>query len=181
MRSSHASSTRTSSARAEPAWFALHTRARSERKVVRALERRDIRCFFPVVRRKRRWHDRNKLLSCPLFPGYVFARVDAGALPALARIDGVADFVRFGERPALIHDDEIDNMLRFAGALNEKGGEASRVQYTDGARVRIAAGPWSGLEGVVVDAGEPARVIIGIPTIGMGFEVEVFRKSLTVS
>src|SRR2546428_12079989 len=56
------------------AWYAIRIRSRHEKLVNQQLASRDIDVFLPLVMRRRRWADRWKNVSFPLFPGYCFAR-----------------------------------------------------------------------------------------------------------
>ena len=58
-----------------PRWYAVHTRSRHEKRVSQMLEGKAVECFLPLYQSVHRWNDRNALVSQPLFPGYVFARL----------------------------------------------------------------------------------------------------------
>src|SRR2546425_6528690 len=60
------------------AWYAIRIRSRHEKLVNQQLAARDIDVFLPLVTRRRRWADRWKNVSFPLFPGYCFARFPYG-------------------------------------------------------------------------------------------------------
>ena len=57
-----------------PAWYAIRTRSRHEKLVHQQLASRRVEAFLPFIDRRRRWKDRWKTVSFPLFPGYCFAR-----------------------------------------------------------------------------------------------------------
>jgi transcription antitermination factor NusG len=164
---------------AESAWYALYTHARREKKVVEVLEERGVECLCPAVRRVRQWHDRQKVIEWPLFPSYVFARMWGPTDPLVLTVPGIADIVKFGDRPAAIRDEEIENIARFVRALGEVEEEPLRVLYRDGEHVRIGEGPYQGVEGIAAGSGDHSRVVVGIEAIGVGFEVEVSAKSVT--
>ena len=56
----------------------MWTRSRHERAVFEQLAERGIEAFLPTTPRWSRWKDRKKKIDWPLFPGYCFARFDAG-------------------------------------------------------------------------------------------------------
>ena len=45
-----------------------------EKTVADVLSARGLEIFLPLYESLRRWKDREKLLTLPLFPGYVFVR-----------------------------------------------------------------------------------------------------------
>src|SRR5438876_7916645 len=58
-------------------WYAVYTSSRHEKVVARQLQDRSIETFLPLYRTWHRWKDRRKLVELPLFPSYVFVRIDA--------------------------------------------------------------------------------------------------------
>jgi len=76
------------------------------------LEAKGFEVFLPLYDSTRKWKDRRKVLSLPLFPCYVFVR---GAierrLPVLTT-PGVHMIISRGERVATVPDDEIEAIRR---------------------------------------------------------------------
>ena len=56
------------------AWYALYTRHQHEKNVARALTGKGFEVFVPLYAVVHRWRGRDKQLSLPLFPCYVFLR-----------------------------------------------------------------------------------------------------------
>jgi transcriptional antiterminator RfaH len=82
----------------------------------------------------------------PLFPGYVFCRLDMVLSGKAARYSpGVKDFLTFGSRIAEVSENILE-------ALRERcpGGiaEIDPVNAKPGDRVKINEGPFSGLEAI---------------------------------
>ena len=60
----------------EPAcWYAVHTRARHEKRVAERLAEQGMTSFLPLVKETHRWSDRKKTVEIPLFSCYVFVRM----------------------------------------------------------------------------------------------------------
>ena len=59
------------------AWYALQTRYQCEKQVDAALREKAFESFAPMRLEVRRWSDRTKLVESPVFPGYMFVRMDA--------------------------------------------------------------------------------------------------------
>src|SRR5258706_1456039 len=55
-------------------WYAVCTRHQHEKSAARILEYKQFEVFLPLYKVRRRWQDRIKEISVPLFPGYVFVR-----------------------------------------------------------------------------------------------------------
>src|ERR1700730_18136962 len=56
------------------AWYVLYTRHQHEKTVAQILTSKGFETLLPLYSTARRWKDRTKLLSLPLFPCYVFLR-----------------------------------------------------------------------------------------------------------
>jgi len=143
------------------------------------LAERGFQTFLPLIPRLQQWKDRQKLVEFPLFPSYVFARFTLLDVHTILRLPGVSTIVRLGGQPAAIPEREIENVRRFATVVAELGLEPEPVPYLgEGDRVRVAAGPLRGVEGVVVERRGRHRVLVGLRVIGRGLEVDIDRRYL---
>ena len=166
---------------AEPQWYACYTRARHEKKVDGLLRQRGVESFLPLVSRQSQWHDRKKTVARPLFPSYVFARSTLDALGLALSTPGVATVVRTAGEPTPIPDQEIENVRRFAAALSSTEAQPELVPLLErGQRVRIISGPFEGVEATVVEQRGRQRVLLGLPALGQGFEIDADAGSLEI-
>ncbi len=55
-------------------WWAVYTRHQHEKTVADMLSWKGLEVFLPLYESRRRWKDRYKVLTLPLFPCYVFVR-----------------------------------------------------------------------------------------------------------
>jgi transcriptional antiterminator RfaH len=159
----------------EPRWYACHTRARHEKKIEQLLEQRGFESYLPTVSRTRLWKDRRKEVLFAMFPGYVFARFALDDLPRVLSVPGVATVIRHNGQPAPIAAEELENVRRFAEAaagVLEQEPRLTPLPET-GSTVRIAAGPFRGIEAVVVEHRGRARVLVGLNAIGQGVEIDL--------
>src|SRR5260221_3009079 len=88
-------------------WFALRVKSRCEKMISSALESKGCEEFLPLYHCRRRRCDRFKSVELPLFPGYVFCRLDPRFQLPLLVTPGVLHFVGIGKAPASIEDEEI--------------------------------------------------------------------------
>src|SRR6266852_5926070 len=94
-------------------WYALYTKPRWEKKVADLLSAKDIESYCPVNRVYRQWSDRKKMISVPLFTGYVFVNIDEKRQVAVRSTTGVINFVYWLNKPAVIQDEEIALIKKF--------------------------------------------------------------------
>ena len=57
-------------------WFAVRVKSNYEKPVSAILRGKGIEEFVPTYPSKRYWSDRIKMVDAPLFPGYLFCRLD---------------------------------------------------------------------------------------------------------
>lgn len=125
-------------------WFALRVKSRTEKVVATIARNKGFEEFLPLYKCRRRWSDRFKSVEMPLFPGYVFCRLNPEFRLPLLTIPGVMSFVGIGRAPMPIDDAEITAIQTAVGA----GLVAEPHPFLEvGQRVRLAEGPLAGLEG----------------------------------
>lgn len=163
----------------EPHWYACYTRARHEKQVEAQLRQRGFDSYLPLVAQVRKWSDRTKRVQFPLFPSYVFGRFTLSELHQVLTTPGISTIVRAGGYPTPIPDTDLENVRRFAVALEEVGAEPEpRPMLTEGQWVRVLHGPFEGVEGIVVETRGRKRVLVGLAAIGQGLEIDIDNRSL---
>jgi len=159
----------------QPHWYAVYTRANHEKRVAEELHARTIEHFLPLYNSVRRWKDRRVTLDLPLFPGYVFVRLALRDRLRVAQIPGVARLVGFNGMPAPLSDPEMEVMRSgFSKCLRIE----PHPFLTVGRRVRITAGPFAGLEGVLTRKKNNLRVVVSIDLIQRSIAIEIEAAEL---
>ena len=163
----------------EPHWYACYTRARHEKQVEALLQQRGFDSYLPLIPRVRQWKDRKKLVQFPLFPSYVFGRFALKELHEILTTPGVSTVVRANGYPTPIPEHDIENVQRFALAINETGIEPNQRPFlVEGQWVKVIDGPFEGVEGVVIEERGRKRVLIGVKAIGQGLEIDIDTRLL---
>jgi transcription antitermination factor NusG len=147
-------------------WYACYTRARAEKRVERLLIEREYEAYLPTMTLKRRWADRSRLVTFPLFPSYVFSRFPLRQVHFVLSIPGVSSVVRMGGHPAAIPDREIENIRRLAAGLSGYAHRPELRLFQEGDPVRVSSGPFKGMEGVVIQLRGRSYVLVGLRAIG---------------
>ena len=107
-------------------WYAVYTRPRYEKKVAENFAKRRIESYCPMNNSARQWGTR-KVSQAPLFPSYVFARLDEIQLNDVRKTDGVINLAYWLSSPIIIRDIEIEMMKRFLEEHENVGWEAIPV------------------------------------------------------
>lgn len=151
-------------------WFALHVLTRHEQVVAAGLEAKNIESLVPFMNQRRRWSDRLKTVRSPIFPGYVFCRLEQTCKLAAVKTPGVIRVVAFGGRDYPLADAEIESLQ----ALSRSEVAALRCDYLPiGQRVRLVDGPLAGLAGVLVRSDNAKRLIVSIDILQRSIAVDV--------
>jgi transcription antitermination factor NusG len=155
----------------QPDWYAVHTRARHEKKVASELLESDISVYLPLVAQVRRWSDRRKIIEMPLFPCYVFLQ---SSLPPEVRSKviqawGVLGFVGAQGHGLPIPGGEIESIRML---LASKVAMAPCPFLKTGQRVRVRGGALNGVEGTLV-SNEMRRLVISVSGIHQSLSINI--------
>src|SRR6266478_1796829 len=154
----------------EPHWYAAYTRAQHEKSVAAELGMREVEHFLPLYGSVRRWKDRRMQLELPLFPGYVFVRLALRDRLRVLQIPSVVRIVGFNGQPTALPDTEMEIMR---SGLSHSLRAEPHPFLTVGRRVRIAGGPFAGLEGVLKRKKNSLRVVVTLEQIQRSVAVDV--------
>ena len=156
----------------EAPWFALWTHSNCEQLVRDQLTAKGFDAFLPTIRDWSRRGGVRRLISRPMFPSYLFVRhsIDKLSYIEIMKSNGLVRIL--GERwdkLAPVRDAEIDAIRQLVTS------DLSLMPYPflrEGQRVRIADGPLSGIEGILVRS-RPNRGLLVL-------SVELLHRSVAV-
>jgi len=151
-------------------WFALQVRSRFENVVTAHLTGMSYESFLPLYKCRRRWSDRFKEIECPLFPGYVFCRLNPFVRLPILMIPGVSHIVGMGKTPVAIDETEIA-VIQAAVKSGLPSQPWPFVQI--GQKVRIEHGPLCGLEGVLLEFRGHNRLVLSVTLLQRSIAVQV--------
>lgn len=150
-------------------WFALRVKSRHERIVASAVRHKGFEEFLPLYRWRQTWSDRLKWVEMPLFPGYVFCRLDPEYRLPLLTIPGVLGVVSFGKVPAPLDEGEVASIQ--AAVRSELVAEP--VSFLEaGQRVRLVRGPLAGIEGLI-EATARHRIVVSLTVLKRSIAVDI--------
>lgn len=156
-------------------WYVLTVKPRHELVVAAGLQSKGVENYLPTYVVRRRWSDRTKRLTLPLFPGYVFCRISLSGGVQVLPTPGVRTFVTFGGGPEPVPDDEMAPIIR----ITSSGLPLEPLAYLcRGDRVRVREGPLRGIEGTLWRCGDGMRVVVGIEMLQRSVSVAIDRAAL---
>jgi transcription antitermination factor NusG len=151
-------------------WNAAYTRHQHEKLVAESLAGNGFEVFLPTYNTIRRWTDRKKQLSLPLFPCYVFVRSNFERRFRVLTTPGVHFVVMFAGRPAPIPESEIDAIRK---AVESKLRVEPHPFLRCGDRVRVTSGPLADVEGILVRKKGLYRLVLSAELLGKSIAVEI--------
>lgn len=151
-------------------WWAVYTRHQHERVVAQVLQTKGFEIFLPLYESVRRWKDRNKTLSLPLFPGYVFLRGGLDRRLQVVTTPGIHTILYSGDRIAFIPHGEIDSVRR---AIESRCRVEPHPFLRCGDRVRVTRGSLEGVAGVLVRKKSLYRLILSVEMLAQSVSVEI--------
>lgn len=149
-------------------WYAVQTHPAAEARAVGHLDRQGFETFYPRYHKQRRHARRIEMVEAPLFPGYVFVRLDLGVQRwrAVHSTLGVRRLVCSGELPLPVPGVVMDE-------IRARGGESGVVAFATpfsglrpGAVVEITEGPFSECSGLLEEMDDQQRVILLLNLMG---------------
>jgi transcription antitermination factor NusG len=153
-------------------WFAILARNGREKNATLLLENAGYECYLPVSKFTRRWSDRVKEVEVPLFPGYLFCRMNPhNRLPVLMT-PGVIQIVGVGKTPIPVEEEEIAAIQR----VGKSGLPTMPWPYLGvGHVVTIENGPLCGLAGIVLKIKSGLRLVLSVSLLQRSVAVEIHR------
>jgi len=129
--------------------------------------------FLPTYLSTRRWSDRLKSLSMPLFPSYLFCRFDINDRFPVLVTPGVHFVVGVGRVAVPVDDAEIAAVRH----VIESAIPAQPWPYLKvGEEVRVERGSLEGLTGIVVRERGTDRLILSVTLMMRSISVEMDRS-----
>lgn len=154
------------------AWYLIYTKPRQEHIAKENLARQGFSVYLPLVRQLRRRAGRRIGFIEPLFPRYMFIRLDTTTdnWSPIRSTFGVSTLVHFGFRPATVPDDLV---ALLSARENPEGLHETGRAPQPGDRVRIEDGPMAGYEGLFLATSGRERVLVLLEIMGKEARVQV--------
>ena len=157
-------------------WYAVYTKPRQEAAAEHNLQRQSYEVYLPQILERRR--RRGSLVQAvkPLFPRYLFVRLDLAvdnAAPIRSTV-GVSGMVRMGDQIRAVPDQVIEFLRRSA---NEGTGlhELEAPRLSKGDAVVVLDGPFAGISGIFEAEQGEDRVMILLQCLGRQAPVALSR------
>ena len=156
-------------------WYAAYTCSCQEKRVAQHLAAHDVEHFLPVHRSVNIWKNGLRVtVEKPLFPSYVFVRIDKTARVRVLELPGVHSIVSNGREPAALPSEEIEALREGLDLLNAE----PHPYLNEGDKARILRGPLAGMTGIVIRRKNGCRLVLSLDLIMKSFSVEIGANDL---
>lgn len=152
-------------------WYVAYVRSRSEKKVAERLEKNGITCYLPLIKSARQWSDRKKIVSIPMFSGYIFVHCLEEQLTNVRMVSGVANFIYREGKPARMPESDISTIKSLLNA--EFYTEVHPDSFAIGTQVKINFGPMAGTIGELVAIENEKLFLLRIDVIQQALLIKV--------
>jgi len=155
-------------------WFVVHTRTNAETKAARNLERQGFEIYLPCYLRRRSHARHINEIAAPLFPRYIFVRIDMTTQRwrSIRSTVGVAGLVLNGSEPASVPPP----VLR---ALREREDENGYVRLDQrpnfglGDKTRVISGAFAENLALFEGFADRDRIVILLDMLGRKVRVSI--------
>jgi transcriptional antiterminator NusG len=153
-------------------WFAVETRPRHEKKVAAGLGEKGIDHFLPLFPEKHQWSDRRRIVDIPVFPRYVFVRIESAmsARVPVLQTRGVMSLVGNRGLGTVIPCVQIETVRNI---ITQVVPFSPRAFLDVGQRVRIRGGSLEGVEGILVAINGGQSLIVSVELIRRSLEIRI--------
>jgi transcriptional antiterminator RfaH len=143
-------------------WYVIYTKPRYEKKVAQQLGHLNLQHFLPIIRTLRVWAGKKKYIHIPLFPSYVFVRIESRQqyFESL-QITGVLNYVRIGNKVEAVSEKLINN-LRGIITNDKHDIEVSQEYFKPGNTININSGPFAGHACEVIQHKGKRKILVRI-------------------
>ena len=147
-------------------WYVVNTQAQQEARAELNLRRQGFEVWLPRFQRARRHARRIDTVLAPLFPGYLFVRLDLSVQPwrAINGTFGVVRLLCYGDAPLAVPDRLVEEIMQRCDGSGTVVLPLRRLAL--GESVRVAVGPFADLEGLFQEMSGLDRVVLLFNLLG---------------
>ena len=141
-------------------WFLIQCRPGQNERARENLENQQYACFDPHMDVERLRGGRRQYRREPMFPGYLFIHLalSGESWHSIRSTRGVRGLVHFGNEPARVPDEVVDEVWNRSGTGVGQGELVPALQKGD--RLHIRKGPFADFEGIFERYDGEERVIV---------------------
>jgi transcriptional antiterminator RfaH len=155
-------------------WFALYTKPRQEFKAADQLNANSIEHYLPTLTQIKKWSDRKKKVTEPIFRGYIFIQANEKERLLSLTQSAIVRCISFEGKPSVIPDWQVESLKSLLTTSPEV---FVHKKIAIGTKVKIADGPFAGVIGVVTGQQEDKWLAVSVDLINCSVMVRLPQES----
>ena len=159
----------------EKHWFALYTKPRQEFKASIQLTKMTIENYLPTLTKVKKWSDRKKKVTEPIFRGYIFIKADEKERLLSLSQNAIVRCITFEGKPSIVPEWQIESLKSLLTTSPEVF-VSNKIEL--GAKVKIIDGPFSGVLGIVKGVQEEKWLAVSVDLINCSVMVRLSKESI---
>ena len=160
-------------------WFVVSTKSRAEHMAFAHLDRQGFEVYLPRFLKRRKHARRVDTVAAPLFPRYMFVKMDPAQVRwrAIRSTVGVVDLVGYGDSPTAVPEGVIEEIQR---RENDAGMVSPQIadMFKPGDSVCVNSGAFDDVNGIFECATDDARVVVLLDLLGRKVKVHVPTEAI---
>jgi len=156
-------------------WQVIHTKPQCEKKLADYLKRNGIWYYLPQMDSLRLYKYRKVAFTKPMFPGYIFVRLDPRDKSSVLISGYVVNFLKVPNEEEL-----LDDLLQIHTGKAKKAEFAEARWLEQGWQVEIFSGPMKGMKGIVQSQSKLSEVTLQVNILRQAVTVRVDPKDVRV-
>lgn len=159
-------------------WYVIRTQSNKETQALVHLNNQGYEAYLPRYKKQRRHARKTEMVLRPLFPGYLFVRLDPERQMwrAINSTVGVLGLVQFGTDLACVPDGIVEGIVEREDA--EGVVRMAPPDLKPGDSVRIREGAMEDHIGILAEIGDEQRVTLLLNMLGREVRVRVPLEGL---
>lgn len=152
-------------------WYVVHTHAMAEEKAFGHLRRQGFDAYLPRYKKQRRHARRVDEVMRPLFPRYLFVRLDleAQGWRSISGTVGVSRMICRGDSPASVPEGVVEDIVAREG--NDGAIEMVLPNFRKNEALHIDSGPFENCVGFFQEMTDDRRVLLLLELMGRAVKV----------
>ncbi len=143
-------------------WLVFYTKPRSEFKAESKMKAAGFEVYLPTITEIKKWSDRKKKITEPLFKSYIFAFCSEIERLNILKIEEIVTTVNIRGVPSKVPVQQIDAIKKLLEV-------STTIQVSDeilkDTPVRIIDGPFAGIEAIVENQNSQTKISVVIETL----------------
>ena len=159
-------------------WYAIYTKPNCEKKVAALLAKKKIENYYPLNRVVvNQQSAKKKTVFEPLLSSYVFVHINDTQMELIKKTNCVINFVYWLGKPAVIQNDEIENLQYFTNEYANVKLEKTVVNPNESGRV--TSEPHIDIKGKLISV-KNTHIELSLPSLGYRIIADVEKYNTEI-